>query len=238
MRAEFPNPEHALLPGMYVRARFEQAVDELRAGGAAASGGSQRGRRRRGLAGRGRRQRGQPATRNQTGAASKTGRSGSNARLEIRGQRDCRRITKGQAGCGWSSRCRGKKKKKKWRQRQDRKVEDLPLIEHMWFEILHRPADVRLGDRVVHRWSARSRSPGCRSRNTHHRATGDHRDIDLPGASAETLDKSVTRVIEQQMNGAAASANRVEERIDRQVEITHSSRAPIRTSRWSRIRTD
>ncbi len=28
MRAEFPNPEHELLPGMYVRARLEQAVNE------------------------------------------------------------------------------------------------------------------------------------------------------------------------------------------------------------------
>jgi len=28
MRAEFPNPERALLPGMYVRARLEQAVNE------------------------------------------------------------------------------------------------------------------------------------------------------------------------------------------------------------------
>lgn len=28
LRAEFPNPDHSLLPGMYVRARLEQAVDE------------------------------------------------------------------------------------------------------------------------------------------------------------------------------------------------------------------
>jgi len=28
MRAEFPNPQHELLPGMYVRARLEQAVNE------------------------------------------------------------------------------------------------------------------------------------------------------------------------------------------------------------------
>jgi membrane fusion protein (multidrug efflux system) len=28
LRAEFPNPEHILLPGMYTRARLEQAVDE------------------------------------------------------------------------------------------------------------------------------------------------------------------------------------------------------------------
>jgi membrane fusion protein (multidrug efflux system) len=28
MRAEFPNPEHELLPGMYVRARLEQAVND------------------------------------------------------------------------------------------------------------------------------------------------------------------------------------------------------------------
>lgn len=28
LRAQFPNPDHALLPGMYVRARIEQAVDE------------------------------------------------------------------------------------------------------------------------------------------------------------------------------------------------------------------
>jgi membrane fusion protein (multidrug efflux system) len=28
LRAEFPNPDHLLLPGMYVRARVEQAVNE------------------------------------------------------------------------------------------------------------------------------------------------------------------------------------------------------------------
>ena len=28
MRAEFPNPQHLLLPGMYVRARLEQGIDE------------------------------------------------------------------------------------------------------------------------------------------------------------------------------------------------------------------
>jgi membrane fusion protein (multidrug efflux system) len=28
MRASFPNPEHILLPGMYVRARIDQAVNE------------------------------------------------------------------------------------------------------------------------------------------------------------------------------------------------------------------
>ena len=38
LRAEFPNPERELLPGMFVRIRFPEAVADQRASGAAARG--------------------------------------------------------------------------------------------------------------------------------------------------------------------------------------------------------
>jgi multidrug efflux pump len=69
--------------------------------------------------------------------------------------------------------------------------------------VLHRPADLRLGDRAVH--------PGARRGGDHAAAGGAvpdggaavHRHhAAYPGASAKTLEDSVISVIEQEMNGS------------------------------------
>ena len=240
LRARFPNPQGVLLPGMFVRAAsprrstpnaflVPQPALSRDPRATPSSGSSARATRRSGA------------------RSSPTAPYGANwvvtAGLAAGRQGDHPGHRQAEAERRRSSRCRRARRRRSSPAGRKRPPGGRPgrrLISHVAH--LHRPADLRLGaSRSSSCWRASARSatlpveqyPDVAPPQVNIRAT-------YPGASAETVENSVTQIIEQQLTGIDGLLY-----FSSIVELARagarspppSRRAPIRTSPRCRCRT-
>ena len=203
LRARFPNPQGVLLPGMFVQALFDQAVEPQRLPRAASrrSSATSAARRSSSSSGRATRPSGARSSPTRTLGADWVVTAGLNAGDKVitqgLGQPEAGRAD--QAGAGQRAAAdRARPSRRRTRRRRARRARRLGHVAH-----LHRPADLRLGA-GDHRHAGRHRRDHdrCRSSNipTSRRPKVNIR-ASYPGASAETVENSVTQILEQQLTG-------------------------------------